>query len=147
VLATSKSIQLRSLVLNIVSSSKDRARLLQSASPVQVHIGVLSDAAAARLLGGRRRRWGGRRRRGGRRRTAQRHPVNDRQLRRPDAAVLAMLVGVLFEVHDRRDLAVVLAPVEASRTTSISRDGLGAADGRRFVTTSAPASACRGISG
>ena len=36
-LATSKSIQLRSLALNIVSSSKSKARPLQSASPLGAH--------------------------------------------------------------------------------------------------------------
>ena len=97
----------RSLALNIALNSQKVRRGRCSQPRLQVHIGVrrrAGDAVARRAAA-----------------TPAPAPVPGRpatsnptigQQRDPDLAVLRVRVGVLFELHDRRDFAVVLAAVE-----------------------------------
>src|SRR5262249_6444254 len=120
---------MRSLTLNIARTLKRSGEAACRSASLVKCASALPDPTPTRLLGRRRRRrwcW----RRG---RTAQRHPIDDCQQRRPDAPILTMLIGVFLKAHDRRNFAVVLATVEpvAHRLDQAS-NRLNAADGRRL---------------
>src|SRR6516165_8266970 len=135
---------MRSLVLNIaalvimvadatasrVEFRKTGEAAARPTSPCQRHARTRAgsrNATASRLLDWRRfgwRRW---------RRTIERHPIDGIQHGKPNFSVLAVLVAVLFEQRDRRDLAVMLPAVEPV-TDQINHqdDGFDAAVGRRL---------------
>src|SRR6516165_9487874 len=98
---------MRSLELNIagLAARKTGEAAARPASPCQRHARTradLRDATAPRLIDG----W--RRLSRCRRRAVEWHPVNGVQYGKPNFPVLDVLIGVLFEQRDRRDLAAML---------------------------------------